>query len=108
MVLNLSVSDRILILNLDTLPQVGNIVTMKIKQNILSMVGFSEFEISEYGLVVDGQRVTWDENVASDISIDVGEQGIKLLLDALESSDKLSAAYVPLYDKIKAVANGVA
>ena len=94
--------ERLLILNLDTLPKVGNIVTMKVKQQLLTDVGFSEDEIKESGLKAEEgtNKVTWDRDIPKEI--DIGEAALKLLVDAIEKSENVNELYVPLYDKLKA------
>ena len=94
--------ERLLILNLDTLPKVGNILTMKCKQQLLNDVGFSEEELKESGLKNDeAGKVSWDKMIVKDVAI--GEAALKLLIDALEKSENVNDMYVPLYDKLKAV-----
>jgi len=98
--MELNIVDRLLILNLDTLPRVGNILTMKCKQQLISDVGFSEDEIKEANLKNDDEgKVSWDKMIVKEIEI--GESALKLLIDAIEKSENVSDMYVPLYDKLK-------
>ncbi len=98
--MELSVMDRLLILNLDTLPKVGSIVTMKIKQQLLADVGFTEREIMDYEIKQDGDRVTWKPE-ALPVHIEIGPEAQKMLIAALEKSESLDEWYVALYDRIK-------
>lgn len=101
--MELNVMERLLILNLDTLPKVGNIVTLKIKSNLIKSVGFTEEEIVDFGIVVeDSGNVTW-KNSDNTKEIEVGPEAVKLLVTALETSDSLNDTYVPLYDRLKAI-----
>lgn len=102
--MKLNVLERLLILNLDTLPQVGNIATLKIKQRLIMDVGFSEDDLRDYDIKAEGGRITWDTSMAQDTEIEIGEQGLKLLLDALEKSESLNDAHLALYDKLKGAA----
>ncbi len=98
--MELSVFDRLLILNLDTLPKAGSIVTMKIKQQLLTDCGFNEAEVKEYNLKQDGTQVTWNpESKAKEIEI--GPEAKKMLLEALDKSENLHDGYVLLYDRLQ-------
>lgn len=99
--MKLNVLERLLILNLDTLPAVGNIATLKIKQKLIMDVGFSEDELRNYDIRPDGDRIKWDTAKAQDVEIEIGEQGLKLLLDALEKSESLNDTHLALYDKLR-------
>lgn len=101
--MQLSVMDRLLILNLDTLPKVGSIVTMKIKQQLMMDVGFSEQEIKDFEIKQEGQQVTWN-TAAPSVNIDVGPEALKMLTEAMEKSENLHEGHVALYEKLKAAA----
>lgn len=94
-------TERLLILNLDTLPKVGSILTMKTKQQLLNDVGFSEDELKESGLKEEAGKVTWEKDLIKEV--DIGESALKLLIDAIEKSENVNDLYVPLYDKLKAL-----
>jgi len=98
--MELNVHERLLILNLDTLPKVGNIVTMRIKQQLLNDVGFKEDEIKGFGIVQENDQVRWN-NDAKAVDIEIGPEAKKLLVDVLEKSESLSDAYVVLYDRLQ-------
>jgi hypothetical protein len=98
--MELNVYERLLILNLDTLPKVGNIVTMRVKQQLLNDVGFKEDEIKNFGIVQENDQVRWN-NDAKAAEIEIGPEAKKLLVDALEKSESLSDAYVALYDRLQ-------
>jgi hypothetical protein len=98
--MELNNAERLLILNLDTLPKVGNILTMRTKQQLLNDVGFSEEELKETGLkVLDEGKITWEKDIIKDVEI--GESALKLLIDAIEKSENVNDMYVPLYDRLK-------
>lgn len=98
--MKLSVLERLLILNIDTLPQAGNIITMKIKKDIIDAVSFSEDEIKSHNLrqETDG-RILWDGEI-DDKEIEIGEQGLNLIIGALEKSERLTDKFVPFYDRL--------
>lgn len=100
--MELNIAERLLILNLDTLPKVGNILTMKTKQQLLNDCGFNEEELKESGLRTsdaEGQ-IIWDKMITKEVEI--GESALKLLIGAIEKSESINDLYVPLYDKLKA------
>ena len=92
--------ERLLILNLNTLPKVGNILTMKIKQQLMADVGFNEQEIKDYELAQDGEQIKWNSTKPGK-EIEIGAEAKKLLVDALEKSENLNESYVALYDRLK-------
>lgn len=96
----LNVLDRLLILNLDTLPQSGSIITLKIKKELLSAVSFSEEDIKTYGLVAENGTVGCNDWGLEE-EIPIGKQGLKLLIEAMDKSQNLSDKYISLYDKLK-------
>jgi len=98
--MELTILERLMILNLDTLPKVGNIVTMRVKQQLLNDVGFKEDEIKNFGIVQENDQVRWN-NDAKAAEIEIGPEAKKLLIDALEKSESLSDAYVALYDRLQ-------
>ena len=98
--MKLSVMDRLLILNLDTLPKVGSIVTMRIKQQLINEVGFKEDEIKNFEIRQEDEQIKWKSD-AEAVEIEVGEQAKKLLVDALDKSENLNENYISLYDRLK-------
>ena len=98
--MKLSVMDRLLILNLDTLPKVGNILTKRIKQQLINEVGFKESEIKDFEIRQDGEQVKWKSD-AEAVDIEIGDEAKKLLIDALDKSEHLNENYISLYDRLK-------
>ena len=92
--------DRLLILNLDTLPKVGNILTMRIKQQLINEVGFKESEIKDFEIRQDGEQIKWKSD-AEAVDIEIGDEAKKLLVDALDKSENLNENYISLYDRLK-------
>jgi hypothetical protein len=105
--MELSVMERLLILNLDTLPKVGNILTMKIKQQLMADVGFNEQEIKDYELAQEGEQIKWNSSKPGK-EVEIGAEAKKLLINALEKSENLNESYVALYDKLKETEGEVA
>lgn len=98
--MNLSVMDRLLILNLDTLPKMGTILTMRIKQQLINEVGFKEDEIKNFEIRQEGDQIKWKSD-AEEVDIEVGDEAKKLLVDALDKSENLNENYISLYDRLK-------
>ena len=98
--MKLSVMDRLLILNLDTLPKVGNILTMRIKQQLINEVGFKEDEIKNFEIRQEGDQIKWKSD-AGEVDIEIGDEAKKLLIDALDKSENLNENYISLYDRLK-------
>lgn len=98
--MKLSVMDRLLILNLDTLPKVGNILTMRIKQQLINEVGFKESEIKDFEIRQEGEQIKWKSD-AEAVDIEIGDEAKKLLIDALDKSENLNENYISLYDRLK-------
>lgn len=92
--------DRLLILNLDTLPKVGNILTMRIKQQLINEVGFKEDEIKNFEIRQEGDQIKWKSD-AEAVDIEIGDEAKKLLIDALDKSENLNENYISLYDRLK-------
>ena len=92
--------DRLLILNLDTLPKVGSILTMRIKQQLINEVGFKESEIKDFEIRQDGEQIKWKSD-AEAVDIEIGDEAKKLLIDALDKSENLNENYISLYDRLK-------
>jgi hypothetical protein len=98
--MKLSVMDRLLILNLDTLPKMGTILTMRIKQQLINEVGFKESEIKDFEIKQDGEQIKWKSD-AEAVDIEIGDEAKKLLIDALDKSENLNENYISLYDRLK-------
>ena len=92
--------DRLLILNLDTLPKMGTILTMRIKQQLINEVGFKESEIKDFEIRQEGEQIKWKSD-AEAVDIEIGDEAKKLLIDALDKSENLNENYISLYDRLK-------
>ena len=103
--MELSVLDRLLILGLDTLPKVGNIVTMKIKKQLIADVGFNESEVKEYAIEQDGAQVKWNPDKAKAKEVEIGPEATKMLIAAFDSSESLHEGHLDLYDRLRGGGN---
>lgn len=95
-----SVLDRILITNL--LPDKGNIVDLRIIQDLRDALGFSEEDVAEFAIVQDEAGVHWDPSRARDKAVAVGPRALAIIRDqlqALDRANKLTEAHIPLWDR---------
>lgn len=96
----LSVLERLLVLNI--LPAEGDIITLKIVQQLRSDLSFSEAEVAQYQFKTNEGQVTWNTTGATDKDIPVGPKAFLLITEALEAlnkSKKLKSEHIGLYDK---------
>jgi hypothetical protein len=99
----LSVIDRIMILGLRTLPQFGNVITLRIVNDLLKTVGFTEEEINEWDITTnpDEARVTWSPSKVKEVEIDITPGMVKILVESMEKTNELPIQALPLYDRLK-------
>lgn len=103
-----SVKDRLLILGLKEMPRFGNILTLKIVTGLMAMMGFTEKELGDWEIAfVEGEdgksNVRWNPSKAEDTNFELTPGMVKVLVDAMETSQELSLEIVPLYDSLKAL-----
>ena len=103
--MELTVTERILLLNI--LPKTGSLVTMRIRQTLLTDLGFSESEIKANNIVehktADGGEgnTTW-ENTGYVKKIELGANAHVLIVETLNAMDKaktLTEHHITLCDK---------
>jgi len=102
--MKLGIADRIVLLNL--LPAEGNIITLRVVNELRSELSFSEEELKEAKIVTEagpeGQgRTNWDgsANVEKDVKIGDTAKGIIVAaLKKLNDEEKLTAQFVPMYE----------
>ena len=103
--MELTVTERVLLLNV--LPTTGSLVTMRIRQTLLTDLGFSESEIKENNIVEhktdDGAEgnTTW-ENTGYVKEIELGANAHVLVVETLNAMDKaktLTEHHLSLCDK---------
>jgi hypothetical protein len=95
--MKLSVADRIHLL--DILPAEGSFIAVKIARQLREDLSFSEEELERFGIVQDGQAVSWTSDEPKDVEI--GKAAERIIADALkakDSSGKLTEAYISLYE----------
>lgn len=103
--MNFTISDRLALLNV--LPMQGNIVTLRVVQELKMSLSFSEEEMEKWKIVnqkVDGGAiVTWDEDFANETKdIEIGKATATVIKQELvrqSNQGKLRFDAVPLYER---------
>jgi hypothetical protein len=101
--MKLTVLERFQALNV--LPDVGNIVQMRMRQKLIEKVGLSVEELEEYDVkpgVAEG-TVQWKQEVPQEKEIDLKGPEIAALAENLKkvsNEGKLNPMQVTLYDKL--------
>jgi hypothetical protein len=98
--MRLSVTDRLSILNI--LPKEGDITTLRILQDLISRVGFTEDEYAAWNIRSEDTQIKWDSAAAHDVEIEIGPKAFVLIaeaLDNLEKTRRLRMEYLGLYEK---------
>ncbi len=84
------------------LPQQGDIVSLKIVQDLKQAVAFTEEEIADYKIENEDDRVTWDPEAEYSKEIPIGPKAMSLIVGELEKRNKektLTAEFISLYEK---------
>lgn len=85
------------------LPQQGNIVSLKIVQDLKLAVAFTEEEITEHNINNEDGRVTWKpESSEYSREIPIGPKAMSLIVGELEKRNEektLTADFISLYEK---------
>lgn len=100
--MKLSVYERLVLLN--TLPNEGNFITLKIVRELREGLSFNEKEIKELNLTVNPEKgtATWDKEKEPNKEIDIGREAKKIIVEALEKLDKdekMTQEHFSLYEK---------
>ena len=99
--MKLGIADRINLLNI--LPAEGNIVTLRIVNDLREALGFSEQEIADAKIQASAEgRVTWDATAATTKDVKIGDTArdtIKTALKKLDDEKKLTTELIPIWDK---------
>ena len=99
-VVELSVLDRILLLNL--LPREGDFKSLKIVRKLKDDLGFTEDELKALEFKQEGTQTMWRTEADVPKEIQIGEFAHALIADVLRDLDKgkkLNEQLVPLYEK---------
>ena len=102
--MKLSIAERINVLGV--LPAEGNIITLRIVNELRDNLSFREKEIADSQITqTEDGRITWDPTAAKDKDVQIGDAArdvIKAALKKLDEDKKLTPALVPIWDKFVA------
>jgi len=96
--MKLSVADRLVLLSL--LPGEGNIITLRLVQDLRASLGFSDVEITEGQICLEKGQVTYKRGAVADKEVEFGEAGKALIakeLKRLSKDGKLQPQHITLY-----------
>ena len=101
--MELNILERLMLNSI--LPAQGNIVTLKIVQELKMMLAFSEEEIEEHEIdkLDDNKGIKWNPESNEYVKdIPIGPRAMSVIVEELERQDKakeLTADFISLYDK---------
>ena len=86
------------------LPQQGDIVTLKIVQDLKLALAFNEEELADHNISNENDRVTWNPESSEYVKdIPIGPKAMSLIIEELETRSKdkvLVPDFISLYDKV--------
>jgi hypothetical protein len=97
----LTIEERILLLNLDTLPRQGNLVTLRILKEMTDRLGFTEEELKEFEITTSGDQVKWKIFPdGGEREIPLGDKALDMIREAIKTSSMMTVRYLPLAEKL--------
>jgi len=87
---------------IDLLPARGNLVTLKVVQDLTMKLALSQIEIQLWKVLVDGNSVTWDPTLDLSktlVSYDLGTEEVKIVCQAIlraDGEERLTVSDLPL------------
>jgi hypothetical protein len=97
--MELSVADRIYLLNLDTLPSTGGFLKMKVLTEFRTQLQFTAAELEQWDIRQVDERITWNTEKCKEIEVAISETLLDMVISAIEKSENIPIAAVPLFDK---------
>ncbi len=98
--MKLSVQERIILAGL--LPQEGNILTLRVVNELLSSLGFTEAEHERLQFVTEGTQIKWQQGAVNDKEIAIGDKAREVIVSALKKANeagKVHISWLPVYDR---------
>ena len=99
--MKLEVFDRINLLNI--MPAEGNIVTLRVVNELREALSFSEKELADASIKQDSEgRIVWNPSAGVVKDVEIGDTAkgiIKAALQKLDDEKKLTPQLVPIWDK---------
>ena len=99
--MELTILERLISLGL--LPEVGDILRMRIRTQMTDKLGLTIEEIEKYGVVQEGTSVQWRTDLPQECEIPLEPLEIGILRDGLKKlneEEKLTPQHITLYEKI--------
>lgn len=100
--MKLSLMERLTAIN--CLPVEGNIMFLRIRQELIGKLGPTAEETSFYGYEeLEGGQVKWNPSITLEAEIDLSDSELDLIRDnlkKLETDSKLTPNHVSLYEKL--------
>ena len=94
--MKLTISDRILLLNLDTLSKNRNLTTLRVQR----VLAFTDEELTKWKLRQEDSQVLWENpEDGGETDIPLTEPGLELIKKALQESNALAIDHLPLAEK---------
>lgn len=98
--MKLKVKDRLTLLGL--LPKEGDFISLKVVRQLQNDLSFSEKEIKRYKFRQEGSIVKWDEKIAQEKEIEIGDKAKEIIANALKEMNekkKLTLNSIDLYER---------
>ncbi len=98
--MELNVADRMSLLSI--LPPQGDITTLRIVRELREALSFTEAELTDFGIVTEGQTVHWDGANNGVKEVDIGPKATDIIVTNLKAKDHeqaLTESHLPLWDK---------
>ncbi|GAG42481.1 unnamed protein product [marine sediment metagenome] len=99
--MELNILERLMLASI--LPEQGDIVTLKIVQDLKLALAFNEKEVADCEIDNKDKRVTWNPEKSEYVKeIPIGPKAMSIIIEELETRDKdktLVADFISLYDK---------
>ena len=104
--MKLDIQERLAILGMQEIPRFGNLVTMRLTNDLFTRVGFTEKEIADWQISFEAKEdgktfVRWNPEKIEVVEIDLTPGMIKILTGAIEKADGLPMSIVALYDRLR-------
>jgi hypothetical protein len=82
----LGVLDRLALLN--TLPEKGDLTTIKIVRELREQLSFSEEEHAKLGFTIEDDRIKWNGGAGEEREFVIGPKAHTIITDALQELDR--------------------
>jgi len=96
--MKLNIAERITLMSI--LPEKSNIITMRLMQELRTILGFTDEEIRKYGIKNDGDKIFWSSDFEKEIEINqTMTVEIKKRLQEISDKNEVTVQMLPLYEK---------